>query len=165
MNRDNTKIGVLLAEIRKAVGLVDELHAEYREFIDTDLLQLGRKRITAVYLAEILEDTYTCLETLFLRISQFFENSLSSERWHQDLLEKMRLDITGIRKAVISDSTFLLLYELLRFRHFKRYYFSMDYDWDKLEFLTRTYVRLIPAIHGDLADFESFLQALDSDLP
>ncbi|MEE9307634.1 MAG: hypothetical protein V3V57_08965 [Spirochaetia bacterium] len=29
------------------------------------------------------------------------------------------------------------LEELLRFRHFKRYYFEFDYDWDRLE-LVRT---------------------------
>ena len=68
--------------------IVDKLAQRYREFLDDEFKTLGRRRITAVYLAEIMEDTYTCTETLFLRISQFFENSISQDRWHQDLLKK-----------------------------------------------------------------------------
>ncbi len=45
----------------------------------------------------------------------------------------MILEIEGVRKAVISDETYSNLLEFLKFRHFKRYYFEFDYDWDKLE--------------------------------
>ena len=33
------------------------------------------------------ENYCTCLETIFLRISQHFENRLDPARWHNDLLQ------------------------------------------------------------------------------
>ncbi|MBN1997855.1 hypothetical protein JW935_09910 [candidate division KSB1 bacterium] len=47
----------------------------------------------------------------------------------------MTLEIGGIRRAVITDDLCNLLQELLKFRHFKRYYFQFEYDWDKLDYL------------------------------
>ena len=46
------------------------------------LAQLGRTPISALIVAGLLENYYTCLETIFLRISQSFENNLNSARWH-----------------------------------------------------------------------------------
>ena len=43
-------------------------------------------------MATLIESNYTCAETILLRISQYFENSLSDQRRHKDLLEKMTLD-------------------------------------------------------------------------
>ena len=82
----------------------------------------------------MLENYYTCLETIFLRISQSFENHLESARWHNDLLQKMTLETEGVRTAAVSDEAFPPLFELLKFRHFKRYYFELEYDWDRLDY-------------------------------
>ena len=38
--------------------------------------------------AGLFENYYTCTETIFLRIAQFFENNLDKNRWHSHLLEK-----------------------------------------------------------------------------
>jgi hypothetical protein len=54
-------------------------------------------RENRIVLAEIIANYYTCLETIFLRVSQHFENNLAAERRHQDLLEKMTIDIDGVR--------------------------------------------------------------------
>jgi hypothetical protein len=61
----------------------------------------------------VITSYYTCLETIFLRISQFFENQLNPEKWHKHLLEKMRIQINGVREQAISDDTYYLLLELL----------------------------------------------------
>ena len=54
----------------------------------------------------------------------------------------MTLEIPEIRNAVISEQTFHILQEFLRFRYFKRYYVEFEYDWDKLEFLEKKYDKL-----------------------
>lgn len=79
--------------------------------------------------AEFMVDYYTCLETCFFRISQLFENHLSPDRWHADLLEKMTLSMPDIRVAVIPEPVAADLNELMKFRHFRRYYFELEYDW------------------------------------
>lgn len=155
--KENELIAALVEEIRISRIMLGKIDSFYQEFKDNDLTLLGKKRASAIVMAEIMVDFYTCLETLFLRISQFFENILEKDKWHSDLLHKMILEIEGVRQAVISDETYSILLEFLKFRHFKRYYFEFDYDWDKLEFLEKKYRQLKPLLEEDLKNFEDFL--------
>lgn len=146
---------VLLEELRRgrqALGKIEDYLAGQEDAPRTDE--------KAIVLADVLGKYYTCLETLFLRISQLFENSLAADRWHSDLLEKMSLRIEGVREPVLREETQRLLGELLKFRHFTRYYYDISYDWDRLDYVARKYAQARPLLHEDLDRFESFLQAL-----
>jgi len=158
--KENELIAALVEEIRKSRIMLGKIDSFYQEFKDNDLTLLGKKRASAIVMAEIMVDFYTCVETLFLRIAQFFGNTLRKDKWHSELLHKMILEIEGVRKAVISDETYSILLEFLKFRHFKRYYFEFDYDWDKLEFLEKKYRQLKPLLEEDLKNFEGFLNKL-----
>ncbi len=158
--KENELIAALVEEIRKSRIMLGKIDSFYKEFKDNDLTLIGKKRASAIVMAEIMVDFYTCLETLFLRISQFFENILEKDKWHSDLLHKMTLEIEGARKAVISDETYSILLEFLKFRHFKRYYFEFDYDWDKLEFLEKKYRQVKPLLDEDMKSFVGFLNKL-----
>ncbi len=72
----------------------------------------------------------------------------------------MTLNIDDIRVAAISDESYSILTEFLKFRHFKRYYFELGYDWDKLEFLQKKFMALRPMVRNDLKTFLSFLHKL-----
>ena len=72
----------------------------------------------------------------------------------------MTLEISDTRVAVISDATYKNLRELLKFRHFKRYYLEIDYDWDKLEFLEKKYINVKSLLERDLDNFIDFLNSL-----
>ncbi|MEW6755505.1 MAG: hypothetical protein AB1505_31685 [Candidatus Latescibacterota bacterium] len=150
----------LLAHIDKTLVLLQRVHDEYRRFLAGDLRLLGRKNTTAIVIAELMVDYYTCLETLFLRISQYFENHLDQKRWHADLLERMTLHIEGVRHPVVSDETARHLGELMKFRHFRRYYFELEYDWDKLEYLQKVLERVAAGVPADLGVFRSFVLRL-----
>ena len=156
----NNEPRVLVAEIRNTMAIVIDLYEKHKMFQAEELQNLGEKPITASYLADLLDTFYTCLETAFLRISHFFENELDKDRWHQDLLEKMRIEVPGLRVAVLSESSYQRLLELLRFRHFRRYYFEMKYDWDKLEYLQKKLLELEASIKKDFKHFLDFLNAL-----
>lgn len=158
--RENELVAELVEETRKSRIMLVKIDSFYQEFKNNDLTLLGKKRASAIVMAEIMVDFYTCVETLFLRIAQFFENTLRKDKWHSDLLHKMTLEIEGARKAVISDQTYSILLEFLKFRHFKRYYFEFDYDWDKLEFLEKKYGQVQPLLEEDLKNFEDFLNKL-----
>jgi hypothetical protein len=150
---------VLIGEIRKNL----EVLAKIRDFEDKterdELELLGRTQASAILMAGILENYYTCLETLFLRVSQHFENHLAEGKWHADLLSKMSLAIPGIRERVLSDGTQMLVQELLRFRHFKRYYFELEYDWDKIDFLIKKLKQAHPRVLADIGRFLDFLES------
>ena len=129
--------------------------------LDGEIAQLGKTPMSALIVAGLLENYYTCLETIFLRISQSFENKLDPTRWHNDLLQKMTLEIEGVRTAAVSEETFSPLFELLKFRHFKRYYFELEYDWDRLDFLVTKLRQVHPLVTRDLERFVRFASVLD----
>ena len=155
----NARVLTLLGELEKSRAVLARIVDFHDRYVERTHL---RERTTeqAIVIADILSNYYTCLETMFLRISQFFENELASEKWHQDLLGKMTLRIEGIREPVISGTTEALLAELLRFRHFKRYYFEFEYDWDRIDFLRKKFEQVRPAINTDLDGFAEFLRTL-----
>jgi len=112
-------------------------------------------RAGRIVIAQILENTYTAIETALLRISQGFDNNLNAERWHADLLDKMLLEKKGVRPRVLSDQSHGLLTELMRFRHFKRYYLELDHDWEKLRYLLSVLRRCLPLARAELSAFRA----------
>jgi hypothetical protein len=157
---ENARILTLLSELDKSRSVLARIVIFYDRYREETHDAQARTTEQAIVLVEILVNYYTCLETMFLRISQFFENELAAEKWHQDLLRKMTLRIEGIRDPVISEETESLLSELLRFRHFKRYYFEFEYDWDRIDFLRKKFEKARVSVKNDLDSFARFLQAL-----
>ena len=151
----------LIALIRAHLRRLETVYRSIEGALDHEIVQLGRTPMSALIVAGLLENYYTCLETIYLRISQSFENRLDPARWHNDLLQKMTLEIEGIRAAVVSDEAFSPLFELLKFRHFKRYYFDLEYDWDRLDFLLKKLRQVHPLVTRDLERFVRFANALD----
>lgn len=156
----NDEIMLLVGEINEGRGVLEKMMQLYASYEPVFSDESKRELRDAVMLSEILCNSYTCLETLFFRISKLFENHLDAHQWHKDLLHKMCIEVPGIRKAVLSSESYALLDELRRFRHFKRHYYDFDYNWRKLEYLRGVYERLSPIILNELGDYVAFLSKL-----
>lgn len=52
------------------------------------------------------------------------------------------------------------LLELMRFRHFRRYYFGTDFDWERLDQLLTRVTRVHEPLGADFAAFVRFLEEL-----
>lgn len=154
------QIRILISEIEKGCAVLRRITAFYEGYLAKTNNARDRTPEQAIVLADIFASYYTCLETLFLRISQFFENSLVHAKWHQELLHKMTLRIEGVREPVVEDATASNLQELLRFRHFKRYYFEFEYDWDRLEFVRKKFDQVRPDVLNELSQFIVFLRGM-----
>jgi hypothetical protein len=72
----------------------------------------------------------------------------------------MTLSVPGIRERVISDDTYRDLEEILRFRHFKRYYFDFNYDWDRLELVRKKFLSTCISVREELTAFQEYLYTL-----
>jgi hypothetical protein len=72
----------------------------------------------------------------------------------------MTIQIEGVRIPAVSESNQGNLIELLKFRHFRRYYFEVEYDWDRLDFLVRKLEQAHPMVQADMERFLKFLRAL-----
>ncbi|GAB1482759.1 hypothetical protein MASR2M78_15750 [Treponema sp.] len=93
----------------------------------TDVIDWGALGFT-------IHTLYGVAENYFLRISKFFENNLPQERWHKALVEKMALDISGVRPPLFTTQTEKQeALELLKFRHRVRNLYGEDLDPKKTE--------------------------------
>jgi len=154
----NNDLSLLIGEIRKTIIQINKMNQKYIYF--SEKRNDFPDNFDLIVLAEIITDYYTCLETAFLRISKAFENSLEKYKWHANLLERMVVEIPGVRKALLTDVSYDLLKEIMRFRHFKRYYFELDYDKDRIDFLEKKYKEVVPLVLQDLELYITFLQEL-----
>jgi len=62
---------LLVAEIRKNLETADKTQAFIRTTEAKELAAVGKTPATALMMAGMIENYYTCLETLFLRIAKF----------------------------------------------------------------------------------------------
>lgn len=154
---DNEELLLLVGEIRESLVVLDHINELYTSYSESFTATNKRDIRDAVLLADILCNTYTCVETILFRISRVFENHLDPNQWHKELLRKMRINIPGIRRAVLSKESYQLLDELRRFRHFKRYYYDFDYDWSRLDYLRLVYEKLLPVIQNEFHEYANFL--------
>jgi hypothetical protein len=150
----------LAALIERQILLAARIRASIAQAVERDVPLIGRTGNAAVLVAGLLENYYTCLVTAWQKISQRFENLLEPGRWHADLLDKMRIRIDGVRARAVSEEGYPALLELLKFRHFRRYYFELEYDWDRIDFLLKKLDQAHPVALSDLKRFVAFLEAL-----
>ncbi len=150
----------LIGLIQKNIILLNEISLFCQELGEKTGNPGEQNRTNALAVAGTIENYYTCSETIFLRICQLFENNLNPEKWHRHLLDKMNLEIPDIRPAILSDKSAALFDEILRFRHFKRYYFHLEYDWDRLDFLMKKVKELHAIFGSELNTFIQYLQKI-----
>lgn len=102
---DRTDAYSLVAEIRKSRLVLGRIACCYDDHY-RGTMGPPESTESAIVLAEVFGNFYTCVETIFLRISQYFENNLAPQEWHKELLRKMALEIPEVRRRVASDETF-----------------------------------------------------------
>ena len=81
----------------------------------------------------LLHNLYNALENSFEQISRTFENHVVEvSRWHRELLDKMFLEIPGVRPAVLTETLRPLLHDLRGFRHLFRHSYDLQLDASRL---------------------------------
>lgn len=137
-----------LAAVRRLDGKVEAL---------AEALEDENMRNSAAY---HLHNIYNALENSFRQVSRSFENHITQpERWHRELLEKMFLDLTPIRPALLSPGSRSLLLDLTGFRHLFRHAYEFELDTDKLAGLLDRWKKGRANV---LADLERFARLLGS---
>lgn len=146
----------LLGQISAQRDAIDELRRFLEEYRSSDYAGQGRCRATALAVAGVLENYYTATETILFRAAQVFGNRLDPAHWRAGLLNRLSTEVPGVRPRILSRETYESLDELRRFRHFKRYYFRLDYDWDRLDFVMKKLFDVHRPLCADIAKLEDF---------
>lgn len=108
-----------------------------------------------------LHSLYSACENVFANIATTFENELDKTAgWHAELLERMRLDLSPARPALLDEPTFDKLDELRRFRHLFRAAYGARLDADRLALVHRKAVELRAPLRAALERFLTFLRDL-----
>jgi uncharacterized protein YutE (UPF0331/DUF86 family) len=102
-----------------------------------------------------LHNLYCAYEDLFKIVASFFENNLSTNGgYHKTLLKRMRMNIEGVRPALLSEENFRNMDELRGFRHVFRHTYSYGLDDDRVAFLLRKVMKNKKTILNDIETFK-----------
>jgi hypothetical protein len=111
-----------------------------------------------------LHNLYSAFESILRSIADVFEgppeNAVDPGVWDRQLLNRMSLDLSPLRPAVIDDAVRDQLNELRRFRHLFRTTYSTPMDPERLNLALRRAQELRDAYPPVLDRFLEFLRAV-----
>ena len=155
---DAVRLRVLEAEVAAQLAKIEQVFAELED--RAGQMQPGKSAFIEST-AYQLQNLYNAVEDLLKVVAAGFENSIADlTRWHTELLDRMALEIRGVRPSLISAECAAHLHELRAFRHFFRHAYGVSIDYDRVqENLAKA--RLIrPLLRRDV---DTFLAALQTD--
>ena len=115
----------------------------------------GLSRPELVLVAVNLHGWYTALESGLERVARLLDQSLpAGASWHVDLIEQMRLDVPGLRPALLEAGSVAALHELRKFRHFFRNAYVLELDPAKVRARVGDLASIAPSVMAGLDRFE-----------
>jgi len=153
----NAKFLVLERSLKADLQVIERL---YRELGEPELVESKEEERTIV-VAYYLQGLYSAFENVFRNIAKAFENQLDPVSWHQDLLRRMRLDLSPLRPAVLDEESYEKLDELRRFRHLFRTGYGLKLDPLRLQLVVRKALELRLLYRQQLGRFLKFLASLE----
>jgi len=153
----NDKILLLISSLGRDLETIAAIYQALEEHpLDTDA-----DDDTLIVVAYHLHNLYNVFENIFYSIAAVFENTVDEvERWHAQLLERMRLEVMPLRPAVIDDAAYDALDELRRFRHLFRHAYGVRLDPLRLALVMRQALALKAIYAAQLQRFVDFLHGL-----
>jgi len=147
----------LKAELSNDWTLLDALLEKNRRAIERTV-GVGDDEFAWAAVGYTIHNIYCLFENYFLRVSKFFENGLDPAIWHAQLVERMTLDIPGLRPSLFDRAFAARIDELRRFRHTFRNLYLSELNPD----LVRKLSDAIPLLVSDFNFFHKrYLAALD----
>lgn len=106
-----------------------------------------------------LHGFYSALERIFEVIAANVDGKKPiGENWHQELLKQMTAEVQGLRPAVISDGTCVILNDYRGFRHIVRNIYTYNFDPAKMRKLVAGSASLFDQVRRELLAFADFIE-------
>ncbi len=153
---DKVDFALFEAELRESYRVVERIY----ERIHQRQASFRNTEEGVESMAYHLHNLYGAYEEYFETVASFFENRIEGARYHADLLRRMKIEIEDIRPSLLSESTYALLDELRRFRHFFRHAYGVELDADRVDRIVRIALQLEGSFQQDK---ENFLTQLRPD--
>jgi hypothetical protein len=154
----NEKFLILERSVRSDLEAIDRIF----EGLGTPDLSAPDPEEKLIVIAYRLHSLYSAFENAFRNIASTFENELHDRAgWHRELLQRMKLDLTPIRPAVIDEEAYAKLEELLRFRHFFRTAYGVPLEPTRLSLALHQALGLRSLYRKQIERFLQFVQTLE----
>ena len=146
------RIALLLAYLEEQWKVLERIYA--------GLQGLGiEDEKDTVYAGYLLHNFYTAFEDLMREVARTFENTVDdTTRYHREFLKRMKLNVAGIRPALVSEASFRILDELRAFRHVFRHAYGYELEKEKVEHLVKKLKEGIDSVRKDVDAFRVFLE-------
>jgi len=149
LNSDSEQIENLYLTNRKAEERINASAVDYLDY---------------AALGYTIHNLYSLMENGCFRIAKFFENNISDSSWHKELLDRMRLNIEGIRPAFLDDETYYILDDLRAFRHLFRNLYARPIDRDKLLLVQNKVSKAVSGFKTAVKNYDQFLNDLKEEI-
>ena len=165
MKRTKDDIERLRAELKYDTEQIETLHSSNQKAAER--IKAGAvDYLDYAALGYTIHNLFSLMENGCFRIAKFFENNLSESTWHKELLDRMRLNIEGVRPAFLDDETYYLLDDLRAFRHLFRNLYARPIDADKILLIQKKVPDAITGFKEAVKKYLCFLtdlkEAMDS---
>ena len=156
MKRTGDDIERLRAELKSDAERIELLYSSNRKA--EERIQAGADDyLDYAALGYTIHNLFSLMENSCFRIAKFFENHISDESWHKELLDRMRLNIDGVRPAFLSDETYYLLDDLRAFRHLFRNLYARPLDRDRILLVQKKTPKAITGFNKAVEKYLVFL--------
>jgi hypothetical protein len=151
------RVLILRGDIQSDVEAIERL---YKALGSPESME-SKPQETLIVVAYRIQSLCNAFENIFRNIAASFENQLDKAGWHRQLLQRMRLDLTPLRPAVIDAEAYDRLDEMLRFRHVFRTMYGLDLDPLRLRVVLRKTLELRPLYRAQIEKFLQFLREME----
>jgi len=151
------KLSFLVSYINEQKRILENIVGK----ISHNLLDFNLKdEKTTVFLSYELHNFYSGMEDLFKEVAKVFENYVEDvQKFHIELLKRMKLNIEGVRPNLISETSYKVLNELRKFRHVFRHAYDYELNPKRVKELSELLLDSFPLIKSDLDKFKEFLKS------
>ncbi|MFA6508547.1 MAG: hypothetical protein WCT14_20785, partial [Treponemataceae bacterium] len=163
MKRTQIDVDRLIGELRLDCSQLED-QARTNDRANSRVLNGATDSLDYSALGYTIHNLYGIMGNACLRISKFFENGLSKESWHKELLDRMLVSIPRLRPAFLSRDAYLLIDELRGFRHVFRNLYNRDLDADRVSAIQKKVPQAIVAFESAVTVYISFLEELRMEL-
>ncbi len=147
---ERERLDILATDIREQQKLIDAI---YREIT---LRKKGytKDRFILESLAYQVHNLYCAFEDLFRIVANHFENHITEPTaWHKELLNRMKMEIKGLRPPLISETAYKALDELRGFRHIFRHAYGVVLEPRKFKLVLQEALALKKIYKKDIVNF------------
>jgi hypothetical protein len=159
--REYETIQTLKSELLALLDQVWELDGKLRGYAEQHPPPGALPETVLITVSYLLGNIYGCFEDQLLKIAAVFEDRVENPAsWPRELLERMQLEIEGVRPRVLGRTTFRLLNELRGFRQVFHSSYSFELDEEQVRLVLGRWEKGKAAVYKEVQSFIDKLTAL-----